>query len=240
MAVRQIPQYYVYEHWRLDKDECFYVGKGKGQRAYEKSKRGSHWENIVRKLERIGSAYEIRMVKTGLTEKEAFALEKERIAFWRDRVDLANKTDGGEGVSGLRHTEKSKSQMSSKRIGNQFAKGYRHTEEFKLAKGISFIGDNNPMRNPAIAKKTSESLRAKGDNHSTKRPEVRAKISEGRKGKLVGDDNPSKRPEVRAKISAARKGIVTNLGRKHSQESIELMRQAAINRWANRKQQTGA
>lgn len=20
--------FYVYEHWRLDKDECFYVGKG--------------------------------------------------------------------------------------------------------------------------------------------------------------------------------------------------------------------
>jgi hypothetical protein len=117
MAVRQIPQYYVYEHWRLDKDECFYVGKGKGRRAYEKSKRGSHWENIVRKLERIGSAYEIRMVKTGLTEKEAFALEKERIAFWRDRVDLANKTDGGDGVSGLKHTAKTKAKMRAAKVG---------------------------------------------------------------------------------------------------------------------------
>lgn len=27
--------YYVYEHWRLDKDECFYVGKGRGNRAYK-------------------------------------------------------------------------------------------------------------------------------------------------------------------------------------------------------------
>jgi len=25
--------YYVYEHWRPDKDICFYVGKGKGSRA---------------------------------------------------------------------------------------------------------------------------------------------------------------------------------------------------------------
>lgn len=25
--------FYVYEHWRLDRDECFYVGKGTGKRA---------------------------------------------------------------------------------------------------------------------------------------------------------------------------------------------------------------
>ena len=27
--------FYVYEHWRPDHDECFYVGKGKGGRANE-------------------------------------------------------------------------------------------------------------------------------------------------------------------------------------------------------------
>ena len=25
--------FYVYEHWRPDKDTCFWVGKGKGDRA---------------------------------------------------------------------------------------------------------------------------------------------------------------------------------------------------------------
>ena len=29
----QSANYYVYEHWRPDKDVCFYVGKGKGGRA---------------------------------------------------------------------------------------------------------------------------------------------------------------------------------------------------------------
>jgi len=119
MAQRQIPQYYVYEHWRLDKDECFYVGKGKGGRAYETSKRGSHWRHIVAKLERIGSGYEVRLVITGLTEKEAFKIEKERIAFWRDIVDLANKTDGGEGVSGLKMSKEAKAKMRAAKLGKK-------------------------------------------------------------------------------------------------------------------------
>lgn len=240
MAVRQ--NYYVYEHWRLDKDECFYVGKGCRNRAYATHRRGSHWDNIVNKLERIGSGYEVRLVKTGLTEKEAFSLERERIAFWRDIVDLANKTDGGEGVSGLKHTAETRAAMTLRRIGNQFAKGNRHTNEFKSRRSKALTGDSNPMRDPEIAAKAAATLRSHGENHSTKRIGVRAKISAERKGKLVGDENPSKRPEVRSKISAAQKGKpkLNLVGRKHSEKSIQLMREAALKRWAKRRETTGA
>lgn len=94
--------FYVYEHWRLDRDECFYVGKGKGNRAYNMRDRNAHHRAIMEKLSREGSGMEVRMVATGLTEDEAFALEVERIAFWRAAgADLANKTNGGEGTSGL-------------------------------------------------------------------------------------------------------------------------------------------
>lgn len=88
--------FYVYEHWRLDTDTCFYVGKGTKNRAYSRYRRNAHWKNIVDKLERIGSGYEVRLVATGLSEDDAFSLEVERIAFWRDRVDLANITKGGD------------------------------------------------------------------------------------------------------------------------------------------------
>ena len=54
--------YYVYEHWRLDTDTCFYVGKGSGNRAYKTVGRNCHWKNIVAKLERTGFAYEVRIV----------------------------------------------------------------------------------------------------------------------------------------------------------------------------------
>ena len=94
--------FYVYEHWRLDRDECFYVGKGMKNRAYKMRDRNSHHRAIMAKLSREGSGMEVRMVATGLTEDEAFALEVERIAFWREAgADLANRTNGGEGVSGL-------------------------------------------------------------------------------------------------------------------------------------------
>ena len=95
-------KFYVYEHWRLDRDECFYVGKGKGGRAYKMRDRNAHHRAIMDKLSREGSGMEVRMVATGLTEDEAFTLEVERIAFWRGiGVDLANRTNGGEGTSGF-------------------------------------------------------------------------------------------------------------------------------------------
>lgn len=133
-------KFYVYEHWRLDRDECFYVGKGNGDRAYRRNGRGQHWNNIVSKLERIGSGYEIRLVATGLTEKLSFDLEKERIAFWRDKVDLANKTDGGDGVSGLKMSQEAKAKMSEKAKGRPGIKsmlGRKHTDQTRAKMSAS-------------------------------------------------------------------------------------------------------
>ena len=103
-------KFYVYEHWRLDTETCFYVGKGTGDRAYRKN-RNNHWRNIVAKLERTGSAYEVRFVATGISEQAAFDLEAQRILFWRDIVDLANKTDGGEGCAGLSHSPETREKI---------------------------------------------------------------------------------------------------------------------------------
>jgi hypothetical protein len=94
--------YYVYEHWRTDRDECFYVGKGKGIRAYKMSCRNRHHAAIQAKVAREGFAIEVKIVASGLSENEAFNLEMRRIAFWRDQgVDLANISSGGDGPSGV-------------------------------------------------------------------------------------------------------------------------------------------
>lgn len=112
--------YYVYEHWRLDRDECFYVGKGKGYRAYSHRSRNRFHKAICEKLQRIGSAFEVRIVASGLTEQEAFDLEIERIQFWREMgVDLANATNGGEGVSGLKMSEEARHKMRLKKLGKK-------------------------------------------------------------------------------------------------------------------------
>lgn len=175
--------FYVYEHWRLDREECFYVGKGHGNRAYQKG-RNSHWKNIVSKLERIGSGYEIRLVATGLLEKEAFCLEIERIAFWRDKVDLANLTNGGEGPSGARHSAETKKKMSESRKGKKHSgdwniniseshKGIRHTEETREKLSRLFKG-----RKTSDETKKKLSLFSKGRRHTE---EVCKIISEARK-----------------------------------------------------------
>jgi hypothetical protein len=105
--------FYVYEHWRLDRDECFYVGKGRGGRAYSTKYRNRHHQAIVAKLSRTGSAFEVRIVASGLSEPEAFLLERERIVFWRSTgVDLTNLTDGGEGISGFRLSDETKKKLS--------------------------------------------------------------------------------------------------------------------------------
>jgi hypothetical protein len=95
-------RFYVYEHWRPDKDVCFYVGKGSDIRAYNMSNRKPHHKAIRKKLTAMGLSIEIRIFANGLTEDEAFDVERFRISQLRSQgIKLSNLTDGGEGVSGL-------------------------------------------------------------------------------------------------------------------------------------------
>lgn len=97
--------FYVYEHWRPDENVCFYIGKGKGKRAFDLLHRSFHHKNITAKLSLAGLCVDVRFVGTNLSENIAFDLEIERIAFWRAQgVFLTNRTDGGEGPSGYVQT----------------------------------------------------------------------------------------------------------------------------------------
>ena len=102
--------YYTYAFLRED-GTPYYIGKGKGNRMYVKSRRG---------VKPPKDTSRILKLKDNLTEAEAFAHEIYMIAI---HPNLKNLTEGGEGVSGYRHTEDTKQQMSSSRIGNQNAKG---------------------------------------------------------------------------------------------------------------------
>ena len=97
------PIFYVYEHWRPDKDLPFYVGKGHGGRAYEFNRKHQnvYYDRVVVKLAKLGLCVEVKMVAGELIEKAAYALERERIAFWRGQgVKLTNMSNGGEGKTG--------------------------------------------------------------------------------------------------------------------------------------------
>lgn len=164
--------YYVYEHWRLDRDECFYVGKGKGYRAYSRHSRNRFHRAICEKLKNIGSAFEVRIVASGLTEDEAFSLEIERIKFWRDAgADLANATSGGEGVSGLVMSEEAREKMRLRKLGK------KQTPE-QIEKRIAPLrGRKQP---PDAIEKSAKHRR--GRKHSA---EAKEKMSASHKGKVV-------------------------------------------------------
>lgn len=94
-------RYYVYEHWRTDKDECFYVGKGHGRRAYQKNRRNPHCEAIANLLRMNNLSVEVRIIQDNLSEADAFSLEMRRIAEWRAAgVEITNIGAGGDGNSG--------------------------------------------------------------------------------------------------------------------------------------------
>ncbi len=106
-------EFYIYEHWRSDKNECFYVGKGQKRRAYDMRQRNRHHKSIRDKLQRTGHSIDVRIVIRDLSELQAFSEEAKRIAFWRnDGATLANLADGGVGGhTGVRHTEEWKAAL---------------------------------------------------------------------------------------------------------------------------------
>lgn len=112
----------VYEHWRPDKNVCFYVGKGKRKRSRSFEHRNSHYGRIVSKLQRNGQSPTIKIVAGNLLESESFAIEIERIAYWRaSGIIIANYTNGGDGTSGFVFSEESKDKIRQKATGRKWS-----------------------------------------------------------------------------------------------------------------------
>jgi hypothetical protein len=136
--------YYVYEHWRPDKGVCFYVGKGKGKRAYKMTERHNPHQNIINKLKRLGMCVEVKLFASGLTEKEALEIEVSRIAHWRSiGIKLANRTNGGDGVSGLKMSKEAKLKMRVAKLGKpgkSGTTGMRFSDETRAKMSAAHIG----------------------------------------------------------------------------------------------------
>jgi hypothetical protein len=141
-------KYYVYGHYKTGEPNIpFYIGKGYGRRAYDKN-HTRHWHNVVNK-----HGYEIRFLAEGLSETDAFWLEKQLIGMFGradlGRGPLVNMTDGGEGAS--------PSEETRRKIGDASAKGHRspeHIESIRRTHSGKMVSEETRRKLSDSAKET--------------------------------------------------------------------------------------
>ena len=111
-----------------------------------------------------------------------------------------------------------------------------HTEEEKKRRSIRFSGENNPAKRPEVREKMSMAQKGKIGRTYTMSEEGKKNISNGRTGIKYSEEGRKKLSESRKKqYLEGTRYIPTNKGKKHTPESKEKMRQAALKRWEKRK-----
>ena len=89
--------YYVYAHKNSHTNEVFYVGKGRGRRAWDKKSRPQAWQE---KIASLGDAWTVEILMYNLSELEAFQLEHEKVIEYggpaRSAGKLTNVVPGGD------------------------------------------------------------------------------------------------------------------------------------------------
>jgi len=120
--------YYVYAYLREDQTP-YYIGKGKGYRAYDKS------GHVLRGIQLPADRVRIIILQENLTNEQALKLESELIKHY-GRQDLGtgilhNKTDGGvnpvlygkaNGMTGKKHNEETLGKIRASKLGKKHTK----------------------------------------------------------------------------------------------------------------------
>ena len=185
-------KFYVYGHYRADTDELFYIGKGHGNRAWEKklsSGRSEWWQRIVNK-----HGYTVKLLHEQLTEKDALKKERELIqTYGRQNIStgiLINLTDGGEG--GLNISDETRKKRSESVKKTTDGETYRK----QLSERVKRQWDADPERK----KKTSEAVKARLSSE-----EARQKLSTRVKNQW--DNDPERKKKASAFMKATKRGL---------------------------------
>ena len=123
-------EYYVYMYYVVDTNEVFYIGKGKGNRAYT-GKRNKFCEDM-----KNTHNWAVKILDEGLSESESFELEMEYIKEFREGNRLTNQTDGGDGTSGYIMTDEAKKKISKSSIKKWEDEDYYNLQMYHRKHGV--------------------------------------------------------------------------------------------------------
>lgn len=205
--------FYVYVLFRKNGIPC-YVGKGRGRRwlKHEKHSHSAHLKAIFRSA---GGDLPRVKIRENISESEAMRLEVALIsAIGREAIGgpLVNQTDGGDGISGWKHTEAVRAKMSASRQGeNAPFLGKHLSVEAKAALRESHLGTKHSDETRAKmsfahrGRVHSEATKAKmsasqsGDRHAMygrkHSPLARQKIGDWSRGVPKSDDTRARMAE---------------------------------------------
>ena len=131
----------VYRHWRLDKNEVFYVGIGKKEsRAFDFTHRSKVWKGIKNRTD-----VDVEIVARDLSWELACELEQLMIQEY-GRFDLGtgrlvNMTDGGDGSFGVKQSDHTKRKRSNSLLGiKRSEETRRKTSEARKGAGNGMFG----------------------------------------------------------------------------------------------------
>ncbi len=244
-------KFYVYEHWRPDENAIFYVGKGQKRRAWDTHRGRTRWHKfVVEKLKRLGMAHEVRIIEYFDDELAALSRERELIAHWRSLgADLVNLSEGGEGPTGLKHTEEWKLAMSRRMRGRKMSDEARAKMSLAAMGNKKGLGKKKPRH---VIERVAEINRGK-----TRSPELIERLRKIRlanptfKGRTHTEETIEriralqlgvpKSAEAKARMRKPKssehkiKLRDANLGKKHSAESRAKMPDASRRGWEARR-----
>ena len=147
-------RFYTYAYLREDRTP-YYIGKGQTQRLYQKGGKPCGFPKDKSRIIKL---------KQNLTEEEAFIHEVYMIAVF-GRKDLGtgilhNRTNGGEGCSGMVCSEKTKRKISEGNKGKvPWNKNISHTNETKRKIGVANTGKVSYWKDKTLPKDAIEKMK---------------------------------------------------------------------------------
>ena len=199
-------RFYVYLLFRVDGSPC-YVGKGQGDRRFCSAKKTKN-ADLRKLIEEAGGQLRSEILKSGMTETEAFEFEQQKIFEIGRKFfggPLVNMTDGGEGASGNIKTPETIEKLA------RANRGKKRSAAARLAMSLSHLGK---QQSPELIEKRVAARAGYRHREETKRKignanagnklaplsaERKAEISRQQKGRV-------KTEEERQKISTGKMG----------------------------------